>query len=90
MTDISKDDLFVLCCLWDARAYRHHIASENAGIRFNISYKPLDVEGSINKLAKDMIIGLTPNGGELWESRLDPCWRNYIGSDTVVVDGNDY
>lgn len=37
-----------------------------------------------------MIIGLTPNGGKLWESRLDPCWRDYIGSDTVVVDGNDY
>lgn len=119
MTDISKDDLFVLCCLWDARAYRHHIASENAGIRFNISYKPLDAEGSINKLARlnlidarrfagesgkhdafpflrapgkneDMIIGLTPNGGKLWESRLDPCWRDYIGSDTAVVDGNDY
>lgn len=119
MTDISKDDLFVLCCLWDARAYRHHIASENAGVRFNISYKPLGVEGSINKLARlnlidarrfagesgkhdaipflrapgkseDMIIGLTPNGGKLWESRLDPCWRDYIGSDTVVVDGNDY
>lgn len=119
MTDISKDDLFVLCCLWDARAYRHHIASENAGVRFNISYKPLDVESSINKLARlnlidarrfagesgkhdaipflralgkseDMIIGLTPNGGKLWESRLDPCWRDYIGSDTVVVDGNDY
>ena len=119
MTDISKDDLFVLCCLWDARAYRHHIASENTGVRFNISYKPLDVESSINKLARlnlidarrfagesgkhdafpflrtpgkneDMIIGLTPNGGELWESRLDPCWRDYIGSDTVVVDGNDY
>ena len=119
MTGISKDDLFVLCCLWDARTYRHHIASENVGIRFNISYKPLDVEGSINKLARlnlidarrfvgesgkhdafpflrapgkneDMIIGLTPNGGELWESRLDPCWRDYIGSDTVVVDGNDY
>ena len=115
MTDISKDDLFVLCCLWDARAYRHHIASENAGIRFNISYKPLDVEGSINKLARlnlidahrfsgesgkhdaipflrapgksgDMIIGLTPNGGKLWESRLDPCWRDYIGSDTAVSE----
>lgn len=52
MTGISKDDLFVLCCLWDARTYRHHIASENVGIRFNISYKPLDVEGSINKLAR--------------------------------------
>lgn len=93
---------YALCHLWDARAYRHHIASENAGIRFNISYKPLDVEGSINKLARlnlidarrfagesgkhdaipflralgkseDMIIGLIPNGGKLWESRLDPC-----------------
>lgn len=37
-----------------------------------------------------MIIGLTPNSGKLWESRLDPCWRDYIGSDTVAVDGNDY
>ena len=72
MTGISKDDLFVLCCLWDARAYRHHIASENAGGRFNISYKPLDVEGSINKLARLNLVDarrLPVNLGSMTPSR---------------------
>lgn len=85
MTGISKDDLFVLCCLWDARTYRHHIASENAGGRFNISYKPLDVEGSIYKVARLNLIDARRFAGESGKHDAIPFLRAPGKSEDMVT-----
>jgi hypothetical protein len=47
---VEKDAMFVLCCLWDRRAYLRLFLSDDPAWVFNINYVPVDVRASIIKL----------------------------------------
>jgi len=47
---MCKDDLFVLCSLWEVRAPLRSFFSPDPGLGFNLPYKPLDCRRSIIKL----------------------------------------
>ena len=108
MMQINKDDLFVLCCLWENRAYLRSIILKNAAAGFNISYKLINVYHSLEKLMdhgllnfmpapsksggnENNLVGLTCNGGRLWEACIHPIWHNYIyGFDIIELGGREY
>ena len=92
--NIQKDDLFVLCCLWDCRAYLRSLYSDDPGLAFNIPYTPIDIYASIDKLnemkvlkisrRKSMggqnVVGLTEIGREYFEEYFSVDWKNYIST----------
>lgn len=91
---IQKDDLFVLCCLWDCRACLRSLYSDDPGLAFNIPYTPIDIAASIDKLnemkmlkisrRKSMggknVVGLTEIGGKYFEEYFSVDWENYIST----------
>ena len=103
------DKLFVLCCLWDSRAYIRLFLGVDSGSVFNINYEPKDCLEAIEELldlglleitwengssvdnwrelaekshARDaenkLIVGLTKDGGRIWEEFFGVDWSSYV------------
>ena len=61
----SRDELFVLCCLWDSRAYLRLFLGGDPGLVFNINYLPHDCRGAILSLYSHGLIEWSVEGGEV-------------------------
>jgi len=61
----SRDELFVLCCLWDCRAYLRLFLGGDPGLVFNINYCPEDCRGAILSLYSHGLIEWSVEGGEV-------------------------
>lgn len=91
---LHKDDLFLLCCLWDCPAPLKSLYSDNLGLAFNIPYAPGDMTFSLDRLRERKflkiekwksaggrdVVGLTKTGGEYFEDYFQINWKTYITS----------